>query len=181
MKPQRDSSLDLSDVLKPHMGLLIWIIFIGFGGGVLALYYADIHYLPEISWEASLTLLGVISIIGGTIVVILSLLLFFPGFIWCRFHTCDKLLEEHVFNMRGEGIGETCIFQITTRLGIPFLLLIGLAHVLLLLEVQGAVFFVWALVLLIIFFWYIWRLFLTELWGEKSFRSEALRCGFLVC
>ena len=103
MKAHHDSSVDLSDLLKPHVGLLIWIIFLGFGGGVLALYYADINYLPEIAWDASLTFLGVISIIGGTIVVILSLLLFFPGFIWCRFFICDKRLAK-LFYMQDEGV-----------------------------------------------------------------------------
>ena len=133
MKSPHDSSLDLNDLLKPHVGLLIWIIFIGFGGGVLALYYAEINYFPEIAWKASLTYLAVISIVGGTIVVILSLLLFFPGYIWCRFLICDKLLENF-FKMNGGQIYETCALQVIKHLGFPFLVSIILAHLLLYFE-----------------------------------------------
>lgn len=53
-------------------------------GGILALYYAGIGYFPEFTWQDALTYLALMTIIGGTLLVAYSFLLFVPGAIWAE-------------------------------------------------------------------------------------------------
>src|SRR5579864_99782 len=73
-------------------GFLPWVLLFAFGGGGLAVYYSRIGYFPDIEWQQALSYLGALAIIGGWIVVLFSLLLFVPGFIWSEFLIFDPTI-----------------------------------------------------------------------------------------
>ena len=45
---------EVIEILKGNTTLAVWLVFLGFGGGLLTLYYARIGYLPDIEWNLSL-------------------------------------------------------------------------------------------------------------------------------
>lgn len=86
----------LSNIFLKSFGssLSIWSLFLFAGGTVFAVYYARIGYLPDIELNSALSYLAAASILGGTVVVLLTLLLIIPGFIWARYLTLDPDFQK---------------------------------------------------------------------------------------
>ncbi|HEX6185925.1 MAG TPA: hypothetical protein VFZ44_18700 [Pyrinomonadaceae bacterium] len=146
---QKSSS---NEWIKANTGLFVWLIFLAFGGGILALYYAKIGYLPDMEWSSSLIYIAVASIIGGSIGGVLFLSLFLPGFIWAEHLIHDSKLKPFfcyreeadtgrdkpgpasVAPQRSEGKVaatsryEPSIIFIFAYLGLPFGLIFSLEH-----------------------------------------------------
>ena len=132
---------DRADIPKLEAGLALWLILFVLGGGLLALYYADLHYFPEFAWQDALTYLALMAIIGGGLIVAYSLLLFVPGTIWSEVLVFDQDLK-HGLTMRGDRF-EPCVMAVAQRILIPFALFMAFCHALLyLLETGGTTFFV---------------------------------------
>ncbi len=113
--------------LKANTLVVAWIVFLGFGGGLLALYYARIGYLPEIDWSASLIYLAVVTIIGGGVGGLFALSLFVPGFIWATFIVDDSELGKQFCYQREKN--EPCVRAIWIQLGAPFVVVLLLSHI----------------------------------------------------
>jgi len=107
-----------------------------FGGGLLALYYAGIGYFPEVTWQDALTYMALMTIIGGSLLVAYSFLLFVPGVIWSEFLICDKQL--HVVLMMGAREWEPCVVSVTKRILFPFAVFMVFCHFLLYLVDENA-------------------------------------------
>jgi len=91
-KPEQASS-EIDKLLIANTTLAVWLIFLAIGGGILALYYARIGYLPEIEWKAVLIYLFIGSIVGGVIGLLLTISLFIPGVLWSEFIILDSCLD----------------------------------------------------------------------------------------
>lgn len=112
----------------------LWLILFVLGGGLLALYYAGIGYFPEVSWEGALTLMALMTIIGGSLLVAYSVLLFVPGAIWSEFLIFQRQLSQ-IFMMRGRGDEhEPCVLSVAERILFPFALFMAFGHCLLFLQ-----------------------------------------------
>src|ERR1700716_2893111 len=109
---------DKSGWLKANTLIVVWVVFLTFGGGLLALYYARIGYLPDIDWSASLIYLAALTIIGVGVSGLFALSLFVPGFIWATFLVFDSDIGEQFCYQSGNG--EPCIRAIWRHLGVPF-------------------------------------------------------------
>lgn len=143
-QPQESSS-EIDKAVLANITLVVWLIFLTIGGGLLALYYARIGYLPEIEWKTSLIYLFVGSMIGGAIGLLLIIALFIPGVLWSEYIIFDPCLEKHFsYDLESK---EPCLRSIITNLGKPFFLLLLVSHVILLL---GRAFIVWPLAALIL-------------------------------
>jgi len=101
-------------------GFLPWVLLFAFGGGGLAVYYSRIGYFPDIEWQQALSYLGALAIIGGWIVVLFSLLLFVPGFIWSEFLIFDPTILGVLCFVRNER-PEMCFRTAGTYIVAPFL------------------------------------------------------------
>jgi hypothetical protein len=128
------------------------LCFLATGGGILALYYSRIGYLPEIEWKAVLIYLFVCTMVGGTVGLLLTISLYIPGVLWSEFIIFDRTFEKHLSYDRAHT--EPCMRSIIKHLGWPFLLLLLISHVLL---PVGRAFVYWMLVavLLLVTFWLI--------------------------
>ena len=138
---EEESSSGAAKLLGANITLAVWLVFLAVGGGLIALYYARIGYLPEIDWKISLVYLFVASIIGGAVGVLLALSVFIPGFIWSELIVFDATLSR-VFTyepLRELNSGkkqsdeeqakeEICIRSIITWLGLPFLIGLLVSH-----------------------------------------------------
>src|SRR5690242_50400 len=94
-QPQPISS-GIDKLITANTSLAIWLIFFATGGGLLALYYSQIHYLPEIEWKAALIYLFVGSMVGGAIGLLLTMSLYLPGVIWSELIVFDPTLDNHL-------------------------------------------------------------------------------------
>jgi len=87
----------LSGILVPYLkssfGLVIWFLFVSCGGVVFAVYYARIGYLPDIELNSAVFYLAAASLLGGSLVILLTLLLIVPGYIWATYLTSDPNLK----------------------------------------------------------------------------------------
>jgi len=130
--PPPSSAID--KLLIANTSLAIWLIFLAIGGGILALYYSQIAYLPEVEWKASLVYLFIGSIVGGGIGLLLTVSLLVPGVLWSHFIIFDPCLDFslHPGPSAKKTDEEVCIRSITSALGVPFLILLLLSHVFLL-------------------------------------------------
>ena len=134
-QPQQSSS-ELDQLLKANTPLAVWLIFLGIGGGLLALYYNRIGYLPEMEWNAALVYLFVCSIFGGVIGLVLTMSLYLPGVIWCENiifeQPIDSLLTYYADHDEPSGRQlrrkEPCIKSIVNYLGLPFLVVLVISH-----------------------------------------------------
>jgi hypothetical protein len=117
----------IAGILTSNASLLAWLLFLGFGGAFLALYYANIHYLPDLEWDQSFSYLAAMSILGGGITLIYGSLLFFPGVIWSEFLIFDTELQGSLCYM-GKG-AEPCFLSIGKQVVLPFAILMGAVHV----------------------------------------------------
>jgi hypothetical protein len=148
-QPEQSPS-ETGKLVKANATLAVWLIFFAIGGGILALYYTRIGYLPDMDWKVSLVYLFIGSMVGGTIGLLLTISLFLPGFIWSEIIMFDRYLEKH-FSYDAER-KEPCMRSIITCLGEPFLLVLLISHMLLLV---GKAFYYWTLAgaLLVATFW----------------------------
>src|SRR5215475_8272087 len=101
--------------LKIDHGLFVWLIFLALGGGILALYYSQIGYLPDIEWHSLLLYLAAATILGASLGILFSLLLFLPGCIWAELIIGDPPLYRIFYHD-----GEPCMREIIKRLGVLF-------------------------------------------------------------
>ncbi|HEU5130647.1 MAG TPA: hypothetical protein VFT26_01045, partial [Pyrinomonadaceae bacterium] len=132
-----ESSSKIEKLLKANISLAVWLIFLAFGGGILALYYARIGYLPDIEWKAALVYLFVGSIVGGVIGLLLIISVYLPGLIWAESIVSDRCLAFSYESPHGNQSGkeparELCIRTIFSYLGLPFLLVLLFSHIALL-------------------------------------------------
>lgn len=162
-------SSETSKLVKANATLVVWIVFLAIGGGILALYYARVGYLPEIEWNAVLIYLFVGTMVGGTLGLLLTMSVFLPGLIWSEFIISDRNIEKH-FSYDVER-KEPCMRSIITCLGKPFLLVLLISHVLLLV---GRAFKYWTFAagILILTFW-IMRLRFKWILLNVKFNSNA--------
>ncbi len=118
-----------SQIPKLDASVVLWLMLFVFGGGLLALYYAGVGYFPEVSWQDSLTYLALMTIIGGSLLVAYSFLLFVPGVIWSEFLICDDQLQE-VLSMDARP-WEPCVWSVMKHIVFPFALFMASCHILL--------------------------------------------------
>lgn len=145
----QESSNQIDKLLVANITFVVWLIFLAIGGGILALYYARIGYLPDIEWKTLLIYLFIGSMVGGTLGLLLTISLFTPGFLWSAFILFDKNLEKHFsYDMERQ---ELCIRGVITCLGIPFLVVLLISHLALLVG-SALAYGAWAAVLLTITF-----------------------------
>ncbi|MGH9765395.1 MAG: hypothetical protein ACREAC_31565, partial [Blastocatellia bacterium] len=126
-----------NDLLKGGAALIAWLLFLVIGGGVLAQYYATIHYIPEIDWHVLLTYIAVATLIGGGLTCILSLAVFLPGYIWNQFLIrnrclrdvfCDRLTCDVVRDNLNEA-SHVRIWQVAKLLGVAYCFDLIIAHI----------------------------------------------------
>lgn len=118
-----------SQIPKLDAGVALWLMLFVFGGGLLALYYAGVGYFPEVSWQDALTYLALMTIIGGSLLVAYSFLLFVPGVIWSQFLICDSQLKQ-VLAMDARP-WEPCVLSVMRHIIFPFALFMAACHFLL--------------------------------------------------
>ncbi|MDP9120671.1 MAG: hypothetical protein M3O15_04770 [Acidobacteriota bacterium] len=111
---------------KLDASIALWLILFVFGGGLLALYYADIHYFPEVSWQNALTYMALMTMIGGSLLLVFSFLLLVPGAIWSEFLIFDRQLSR-VLMMRFRSC-EPCVWSVMKRILFPFALFMAFCH-----------------------------------------------------
>jgi len=127
----------LNKLLEGNTPFVIWLIFFAIGGGLLALYYARIGYLPDIEWKAVLIYLFIGSVVGGVIGLLLTMSVYLPGVIWSETMVFDPCLR---FSYTPPGVKQSdtprnpqlCIRSILKYLGLPFLFALLLSHIALL-------------------------------------------------
>ena len=128
----------INKLLGENTPLVIWLIFFAIGGGLLALYYARIGYLPDIEWKAVLIYLFIGSLVGGVIGLLLTMSVYLPGVIWSEtivFDPCLRFSYTAPTNKQSgaPAIRQLCIRSILKYLGLPFLFALLLSHITLLL------------------------------------------------
>src|SRR5215510_8491924 len=89
----QESTSELDKLLLANISLVVWLVFWAIGGGILALYYARIGYLPDMEWKAVIIYLFIGTLVGGAIALLLAFSLFVPGFIWSEFIIFDPSLN----------------------------------------------------------------------------------------
>ena len=120
------TSREANKLFKADTSLVIWLVFLALGGGLLALYYARIGYLPDIEWSSSIIYLAVASFIGGGVGMLLAMSVLLPGVIWSEFLLSDcKLRRSFCYSEVGE---ELCVKSILKYLGIPFGVVLLISH-----------------------------------------------------
>lgn len=107
--------------------LILWLIFLTLGGGIMALYYAHIRYLPDIEWSMALIYLAVATIVGGGVGLLFAMSLFLPGFIWSESLIFDSRLQRKFY--LDENNKELCVGTVIEYLGKPFGLALLVSHV----------------------------------------------------
>jgi hypothetical protein len=129
----------LSKLLEGNKPVVVWLIFLGIGGGLLALYYLRIGYLPDMEWNAALVYLFICSVFGGLIGLLLAISLYLPGVIWSDIIVFEPILDNHLsFNAEHDELSgtrslrkEPCIKGIIRYLGILFFVALLLSHLVL--------------------------------------------------
>jgi hypothetical protein len=130
------SSIEIDKFLIANITVVVWLIFFAIGGGILALYYAKIGYIPDIEWKAALVYLFIGSLVGTVIGLLLTLSVYIPGVLWSEFILFEPGLN-FAYDGTGETNGERCIRSVITYLGIPFLAGLLFSHVALLAGKKG--------------------------------------------
>lgn len=137
--PARISQAEKKDNFpKLDTSVVFWLILFVFGGGLLALYYAGIGYFPEVTWQDALTYMALMTIIGGSLLVAYSFLLFVPGAIWSEMLIFDKHFHQRKVLMMETPDWEPCVWSVTKRIVFPFAIFMASSHFLLyLLDPEG--------------------------------------------
>ena len=110
------------EIPKLDASVALWLVLFVFGGGLLALYYAGIGYFPEVTWQDALTYMALMTIIGGSLLMAFSFLLYVPGAIWSEFLIFDEQLHQVL--MMGARAWEPCVLSVTKRILFPFRIVI---------------------------------------------------------
>jgi hypothetical protein len=137
---------------KKETALVVWLVFMLLGGGLLALYYARIGYLPDIEWHFTLVYVAVVSFIGGAYALLQSLAIFLPGYIWSEAIICDSHIigafcyAEHDKHQPSVVKREPSVFRMFQYIGLPFLACLVVSHVVL---PWGPWPYVWATIVLL--------------------------------
>jgi len=105
---------------KADRVLLLWLILFGFGGGLFALYYSNIGYIPDIKWEDSVVYLGALTIAGAFLFVLYFFLLFIPGWMWSELLLFDKESRSLLCAEDRHGVFEPQRMKLLIAVGIPF-------------------------------------------------------------
>jgi len=122
-------------------------------------------------WKASLVYLFIGTLVGGAIALLMAISLFVPGFIWSEFLIFDPSLNFSYLAPGNEKAGkepsrELCILTMIQYLGVPYILAILLSHAAL---VIGRVkYWFFAVAVLAVVFWRMWRLFEDLLKDQKA-------------
>jgi hypothetical protein len=106
----------------------VLLVFLGFGGGLMTLYYSRIHYFPEIDWKSAILYLAGISFVGGGVAIIFACSLLVPGYIW---NSC-MVLDPATKTTFSYNENEPCVRAIWKWLGWPFLSVMFISHLCLL-------------------------------------------------
>lgn len=122
-----DKSSSMAFLAKVDTTLVAWLVFLVFGGGIISLYYARIHYLPDIEWSTSIVHLAVATFVGGAITILLGLSLYIPGYIWSELLMFDERLK-HAFCLHPFS-NDLCLKTLGWYIGIPFWVALMLNHV----------------------------------------------------
>jgi len=163
---EQTSSPEMEKLLQGNTTLLVWLVFLALGGGILALYYARINYLPDIEWSSSIVYLAAASFIGGGVGLLLALSVFLPGFIWSEFLVFDPVLARVFSHDGGE---EPCVRAILDKMGVPFGIAVLISHFALTTGTFGYSVIAVAL-LIIVFFTMRWR------FGRLKSRDSQVSC-----
>src|SRR5215204_19433 len=116
----RQPSDGINKLLTANTTLTVWLSFLAIGGGILALYYARIGYLPEMEWKAALIYLFIGSIVGTVIGLLLTISVYLPGVIWSEAIVFDPGLNFSYTvpaQSSTEPVRELCIRSIVGYLG----------------------------------------------------------------
>ncbi|HKR12360.1 MAG TPA: hypothetical protein VJT15_09905 [Pyrinomonadaceae bacterium] len=156
---QKESGSEFNKLVLANTTLVVWLIFLAIGGGILALYYARIGYLPDMEWNAVIIYLFIGTLVGGAIGLLLTISLFVPGFIWSEFIICDPSVNFSYMAPGNELAGkkpnrELCIFSMIQYLGLPFIAAVLLSHTALL--VGKITYWIFAVIILALVFLFIW-------------------------
>lgn len=159
---QEESTSQINKLMLANTTLAVWLIFLAIGGGILALYYARIGYLPDMEWKAVIIYLFIGTLVGGAIGLLLTISLFVPGFIWSEFIIFDPSLNFSYMAPGNERAGkepnrELCILTMIRYLGLPYIVAVLLSHVFLV--VGKITFWIFAVVILAAVFWFMWSRF----------------------
>ena len=127
----------------------LWFLFVLCGGVVFAVYYARIEYLPDIELSAALTYLVAASIIGSSLVVLLTLLLIVPGFVWAEYLTRDPSLKKAFCHN-----SDITPSKFASRLILPFFAFALVAHLILIFHYRWS--FSLFVPIVMIKGWYMW-------------------------
>jgi hypothetical protein len=138
------------ELLKANTSIALWLTFVALGGGLLALYYSKIGYIPEIEWSSTLVYLAAASIIGAGVGIPLAMSVLLPGIIWSDFLIHDELLGKEFALDRQKKTGEPCVRTVIKCLGVPFFISLVISH--LLLRFGTVAYWVAALVQLLVMF-----------------------------
>jgi hypothetical protein len=112
------------------MTLVLWVILVAFGGGCLAWYCSSVRYFPDIRWDQALSYLGVLSIIGGVLVVGFGFLAFVPGVIWSELLISDRTLWPSLSYRRHHDQRERCLIRVLIVIAVPFAVFMFPTHML---------------------------------------------------
>ncbi|HKV33191.1 MAG TPA: hypothetical protein VJP89_02610 [Pyrinomonadaceae bacterium] len=128
-----DKSSSAAFLEKVDSTVVVWLVFLIFGGGIISLYYARIHYLPDIEWSSSIVHMAVATFVGGAITLVLALSLLIPGYIWSEFLIFDERIKKaFCFHPTSNDL---CLRTLWKYVGLPFwLVLLGNHLALLLLQ-----------------------------------------------
>jgi len=170
--PPPPPSSGIDKLLIANTSLAVWLIFLAIGGGILALYYARIDYLPEVEWKASLIYLFIGSVVGGGIGLLLTLSLLIPGVLWSQFILRDPCIDFSLHSglSAKEADNELCIRTIMRYLGLPFLVQLLLSHLFLLTGERP--FWLFAVGILGLTFWLMRRIFQGQLKKQEGCQGK---------
>lgn len=144
-----ESTTKSNKLLEANATLAVWLVFFAIGGGILALYYSRIGYLPDMEWKSALIYLFIGSLVGSVLGLLLTMSVFFPGFIWSAFIVFDPGLDFNYPTPASdlsdkEAPRTLCTLSTIRKLGVPFLAVLLFSH--LALPVGKRVYWVFALI-----------------------------------
>jgi hypothetical protein len=119
-----ETSKNIINLISPF---LTWLVFLILGGGLLAVYYQRIAYIPNIDWRDSLVYLAVLTFIGLAFGLLESLTMFLPGYFWSQEMVHDEALAGFFCFCDGPN-PEPCVITIVKILGLPFVVCLVVSH-----------------------------------------------------
>jgi hypothetical protein len=123
-----DSGSEPSAVTRTGAGLVAWLVFLAIGGGVLAQYYAEIRYMPDMEWHSALTYIAAATFIGAGMTALFYLSVFLPGFIWSQFLICAPESRARFCDFDEKGKLEARVWELVRLLGLPFWVVLLITH-----------------------------------------------------